>query len=83
MIAAMPHIRKSIPLPLHRRKPFKPSKTQQHALDAYREAYKAVYGILPGVSFDGVWCTLRGQPQRVRLRRLRELTTQLRNRASL
>jgi len=77
--AAIPHIRKNVPMP--RKPPFKPSKGQQGMLDKYREAYKAVYGIVPGISFDGAWVTLRGQPERVRLRRLRELTSQLRNRA--
>lgn len=57
--------------------------TVRRAAKEYKEAYHAVYGVRPSLSYspsDG-WITVKGMSGRVNVRRLRELTTQLRRRA--
>lgn len=48
----------------------------------YKDAYAAVYGLRPTVSYEITtgWFTLHGAKERVKLKRLKEMTTQLRRR---
>lgn len=48
---------------------------------AYKTAYRAVYGLVPRVTYDGKWIRLEGVAQGVSPKRLDELTRQLRARA--
>ena len=52
-------------------------KPAAQAIHNYREAYRKVYGILPEVKFDGQWYRIKGQSLGVKLRRLKEMTSQL------
>ena len=52
-------------------------KPAAQAVHNYREAYRKVYGILPEVKFDGQWYRIKGQVAGVKLRRLKEMTSQL------
>ena len=52
-------------------------KPVAQAVHNYREAYRKVYGILPEVKFDGQWYRVKGQTLGVKLKRLKEMTTQL------
>jgi hypothetical protein len=49
---------------------------------AYKQAYKAVYGVPPSLRYDpaGQWIRITGQSQGVKLSRLKAMTTQLRAR---
>lgn len=51
------------------------------AAKEYKQAYKAVYGVLPELTWDGKWVRIKGQPQGVNAKRLKELTRQLKLRA--
>lgn len=52
-----------------------------NACEHYSNAHKAVYGIPPQMEWDGTYVRIMGQPQGVTLKRLREMTNQLRWRA--
>ncbi len=68
-------------VPAPSRKPkVKISKSIRAAAKAYKEAYKDVYRMNPQLTFDGKWIRIHGQDQGVSLKRLKEMTTQLRNR---
>lgn len=67
------------------RPPRKRGKVPQRVREAaqeYKEAYERVYGLRPTVSYAPTtgWFTLLGVTQRVNLKRLKELTAQLRRR---
>ena len=79
--------RQNIPLPPPtrggkpgKRKPKVPAVLRA-AADAYKQAYKAVYGIPPTLRWDGKWIRITGQSQGVSLSRLKAMTTQLKLRA--
>ena len=52
-------------------------KPVAQAVHNYREAYRKVFGILPEIKFDGQWYRIKGQVAGVKLRRLKEMTSQL------
>ena len=58
----------------------KVSPSLKRAAKEYKEAYRAVYHMNPGLTFDGKWVRIHGQELGVSLKRLKELTVQLRNR---
>lgn len=61
-------------------KPIKPvEERRQVVIDDYKKVYKLVYGVHPTVTDDGVYVRVTGQQTGVDLRRLKTLTTQLRN----
>lgn len=65
--------------------PRKRDKIPRHIRDAakkYKDAYAAVYGLRPTVTYEPAtgWFTLLGVSSRVKLKRLKELTAQLRRR---
>lgn len=82
-------ITNDVPMPVTKPKPErKPRKKKSRVTPALREAakqykhaYIAVYGLRPTLTFDGTWIRLQGMAQGVSLKRLKEMTTQLRNRA--
>lgn len=59
----------------------KVSDALRNAAKAYKAAYKHVYHMEPRLTFDGTWVRLPGQKEGISLKRLKELTTQLRARA--
>lgn len=46
----------------------------------YKQLYKEVYSVTPTLTYDGTYICIAGQQSGVGLRRLKELTTQLKNR---
>lgn len=73
----------NVPMPKRRKaRPRVPQALRDAAQD-YKDAYKAAYGVKPELTWDGKWIRIKGQAQGVSLRRLKELTTQLRARADL
>lgn len=71
---AMPKRRKSKP---------RVSPALRQAANEYKDAYKTVYNVKPELTWDGKWVRIKGQAQGISLRRLKELTTQLRARADI
>lgn len=63
-----------------RAKKIKVSDAIKNAAKEYKAEYLAVYGIKPSLTFDGTWVRIAGQSQGVGLKRLKEMTTQLRAR---
>ncbi len=53
----------------------------QRAAHEYKEAYREVYGVYPSMRYQAPYVRIVGQNQGVTLRRLREMTSQLRRRA--
>lgn len=65
------------------RTPKKQTKRIGHLKDlakAYKSAYRALYGLVPRVTYDGRWIRLQGESQGVSPKRLKELTRQLKAR---
>lgn len=75
-----PTINKSRPVP-RRRKPKAVPPAVRLAANNYKAAYRAVYGIPPGMKWDGTWIRLEGQTEGVTAKRLKEMTALLLNRA--
>ena len=71
-----PTINKSRPVPRRRGKLSVPPAVRS-AAQAYKAAYRALYGIPPALSWDGKWVRLAGHKEGVTPRRLKELTAQL------
>lgn len=73
-----------IPIPGGMRKPRKsgpkPSPALRRAAQEYKREYLTTYGMRPTLTFDGTYVRIEGQSAGISLRRLKELTTQLRNR---
>lgn len=70
----------TIPLPKPRKKKGRVPQSVRTAAKEYKQAYAAVYGMRPSVSYDGTWIRLGGAKEGVGVKRLRELTNRLRNR---
>lgn len=86
----MTFVIEAVPAPVAKPKPQRkaraPKRTKvsdalRNAADAYKKAYKGVYGIAPALTYDGTWVRLGGSTQGIGLKRLKELTTQLRFRS--
>ena len=73
----------AVPMPKRRKPKSKIPPALKAGAQEYKDAYRAVYGMLPELRWDGKWIRIKGQAQGVNLRRLRELTTQLKLRAGL
>lgn len=58
----------------------KVSEALRNAAKAYKTAYKAAYHMSPTLTFDGTWVRLPGQKEGISLKRLKEMTTQLKAR---
>ncbi len=81
MTEQMPTINKRIAIPKTRRKGrLRVPATVRKAADEYKAAYSRMYGVPAGLTWDGVWIRIAGQPEGVSTRRLREMTTQLKRR---
>lgn len=75
--------KRKLPIPKPRRSgPLRVPPAVQIAVKDYKAAYKAVYGILPQMRWNGTWIRLPGQNQGVSAKRLREMTAQLRRRVA-
>lgn len=78
----------AVPMPVAAPKPvrkprvkkIKVSDAIKRAAKEYKAEYFAVYGIKPVLTFDGTWVRIAGQSQGVKLKRLKEMTTQLKTR---
>lgn len=70
----------NIPAPKKRKPKTKVPASLRKAAAEYKEAYKAVYHMEPRLTYDGTWVRLHGSKEGVSTKRLKELTTQLRNR---
>jgi hypothetical protein len=77
-----PVINKRQPIPKARRARVKRRvpPAVRAAADAYKAAYKALYGIPASLKWDGTWIRVQGQSEGVTARRLKEMTTQLQRR---
>ena len=64
-------------------KPKTLTRFQERTIKQYKAAYKAVYGILPTITFDGTWIRIQGQVQGVKRKRLKEMAEQLEYRAGI
>jgi hypothetical protein len=78
----MPTINKRQPIPKVRRAKAKRRvpPAVRLAAEAYKAAYKALYGIPASLKWDGVWVRIQGQTEGVTARRLKEMTTQMQRR---
>lgn len=61
-------------------KKIKVSDALKKAAKEYKAEYLAVFGTKPTLTFDGTWVRITGQSQGIGLKRLKELTTQLKAR---
>ena len=69
-----------VAMPKRRKPKPKISAALRSAANEYKDAYHTTYGMKPELTWDGKWVRIKGQAQGVSLRRLKELTTQLRAR---
>jgi hypothetical protein len=76
-------IAEHIAMPKARKKKPRISESLRNAAKAYKQAYIAVYNMRPSMTFDGTWIRLAGTREGISIRRLKELTTQLKNRANI
>lgn len=77
-------IRVAMPRPVRgsgkpRAKKHKVPPAVRAAAEAYKQAYKAVYGVVPRLRYDpsGPWVRIHGMAEGVKVARLRAMTTQL------
>lgn len=56
------------------------SESLKNTVVEYKRAYKALYGLVPHMTYDGTWVRILGSTQGISPKRLKEMTTQLRNR---
>lgn len=66
-------------MPTKRTKPKATPRLKKVAQD-YKEAYKEIFKVTPVLTYDGTWIRIQGQEGGVSIKRLKELTAQLRNR---
>ena len=67
--------------PVHRVSKRTITKPARAVVDAYKDAYRRVYGVPPEVKFDGTWYRITGHSAGVTAKRLKEMAQQLRYRA--
>lgn len=80
-----------LPVPIRVPKPLAPkikkpkgikvTKSLKAAAKAYKDAYYDVYHVRIKLTYDGTWVRLQGAATGVSVKRLREMTSQLRHRA--
>lgn len=56
------------------------SESLKNTVVEYKRAYKSLYGRVPHMTYDGAWIHIMGSQQGISAKRLKEMTTQLRNR---
>lgn len=72
----------NIPAPKRRKiRTNKAPAVVKKAAAEYKEAYKDVYHMEPRLTWDGKWIRIKGVSHGVSAKRLKEMTTLLRNRA--
>ena len=80
----------SVPMPVKQTRPERKPRTNKpkikvpeslrNAADDYKDAYRSLYGMKPTLTYDGTWVRLTGHTEGITMKRLKELTRQLRNR---
>lgn len=68
------------PAKIRQEKKLKVKDSIRQAAKEYKAIYKETYGADIRITFDGTWIRLQGEAQGMTLKRLKERTTQLRNR---